>query len=487
MPRRASANQSTQAVWEISMAAPKIKFARTSDKRLVEILMKLYEEYGSGNCQISTQGGISLGAVNLEAPNQALKKLLGFDSHLIDSLSVQIPGLNLTYERGGSGAPETKSSIYDELSVQFREETPRSTEERLDVMHFLDRQFRPFQLGREPGPGLSPEQATMEALHNSMLERLEQLNAELARTTLETHERLEARYSTRVADQDARFGERLSALEGEFSARNEDLSTRSRDFDERVSQFDDRNNTHARREIRDRMLDDVKRRIDAFGVSAATEQKRGPVLVGILSLMFVFLCLISWTGFEIAQISNLQTTHAESLNKLVSLTAGEGLTTAAELDSLNKSVAKEFDASFTLWLWIRFSLLSAGLVASIIYYIRWRNSWAAHHANSEFQLQQFYIDVNRANWIIESCLEWRKETGSIIPTLLVKSITRNLFASSGGEPDQVIHPADQLASALMGSASKLKLRIGDSELDFDKPSKLRRTDVKTSQKPTQTD
>jgi hypothetical protein len=124
------------------------------------------------------------------------------------------------------------------------------------------------------------------------------------------------------------------------------------------------------------------------------------------------------------------------------------------------------------WLWLKVSLLSITLVGTILFYIKWQNKWAEQHSNSEFQLQQFYIDVNRANWVIESCLEWRKETDSTIPTVLLESITRNLFVSGEEDLNNVIHPSDELASALLGSSSKLKMKIGENELEFDKPLKI---------------
>lgn len=108
-----------------------------------------------------------------------------------------------------------------------------------------------------------------------------------------------------------------------------------------------------------------------------------------------------------------------------------------------------------------------------MYYIRWQNRWAEQHASSEFQLQQFHIDVNRANWVIESCLEWRKDTESVIPTVLLESITRNLFDNKTDDIEKAIHPSDELASALLGSASKLKMKIGENELEFDKPGKIK--------------
>ena len=133
----------------------------------------------------------------------------------------------------------------------------------------------------------------------------------------------------------------------------------------------------------------------------------------------------------------------------------------------------EPDQKTLYWCWLRISLYSFGLLGTILYYIKWANKWADYHSTSEFQLQQFYIDINRANWAIESCLEWRKNTDSVIPKQLLESITKNLFTSENSEQEKISHPADELASALLGSSSKLKLNIAGHELEIDKPGKIK--------------
>lgn len=107
----------------------------------------------------------------------------------------------------------------------------------------------------------------------------------------------------------------------------------------------------------------------------------------------------------------------------------------------------------------------------MIYYIRWQNQWAQQFAQTEFALQQFQIDINRANWVVETCLEWRKETQSDIPTMLIESMTKGLFKDKESLAP-VLHPADELASALMGSASKLTLNVGGNTVEIDKPKNI---------------
>ena len=67
------------------------------------------------------------------------------------------------------------------------------------------------------------------------------------------------------------------------------------ELDQRASLLDDRDNTHVRREIRDNMLNDVKSRIENFGVSEATGKKRTPVFIGMVALIATFGLLLGYT------------------------------------------------------------------------------------------------------------------------------------------------------------------------------------------------
>jgi len=123
------------------------------------------------------------------------------------------------------------------------------------------------------------------------------------------------------------------------------------------------------------------------------------------------------------------------------------------------------------WLWIRLSLTALGLVGSILYYIRWQDRWASQHAAAEWQLRQFQLDISRANWVIESGLEWNKATGQVMNEALVERVTHGLFVKEN-EPAQVLHPADELATALLGSASKVNLHTPAGDVEFNKPGKI---------------
>lgn len=444
------------------MSTEKLKIPRATDKALADIFRKFGAKFGIPHGTVVGTTGVQIGQIVLaDTPVDAWKALLMLDSCLIESMYLQLGQLSIVYSRGGSLGPDQKSPIYDELAFNFNDgQAEPSPATRLEIVAFLSEKFKRFELGRISTSDASPEINQVLAIHQSNLERLEKLNEDLIGKSVAFRESVELRFDGKVAQLEAEFAEKQTLVKKVAEDQAAQLQVREDALAKRLAAIDDRNNTHVRREIRDRMLDDVKQRILKFGVSEATERKRRPVAMGMAVLGFSIVSLILWTIFEIGT--------AEA----AALLPGGGFANSPATQAPSSNAAKTFDASTLYWLWGRLAVFSVSLLASIIFYIKWQNRWADQHAASEFQLQQFYIDVNRANWVIESCLEWRKETDSAIPAELLSSITNGLFINPLTEPDRVMHPADELASALMGSASKLNLKVGDSELEFDKPRKI---------------
>jgi hypothetical protein len=117
---------------------------------------------------------------------------------------------------------------------------------------------------------------------------------------------------------------------------------------------------------------------------------------------------------------------------------------------------------------------TSALVLTVFYYIKWQNRWFEQHSQAEFKLKQLELDMERASWLVETSLEWNDVKGSTLPNELMQSLSRNLFSENSDDAEDVIHPADQLASALMGSASLVRLKAGDSEIHID-PKKLKKS------------
>ena len=442
----------------------RIKIPRMPDRAVINCFSKLGKKYNVTTLNISALAFAQIGAVDLsEEPNEEFEELLSHNSTLINTCSINISGLNIGYHRGGNYQPEQQSPIYDEILLNWNQQQGTATnKEKLAIVALINTELKAFEPGRFIDSGLSEEQIQLLSIHEGTLERLEQLNEDLVRKSAEFREQVEKKFETKRTELEDILKEKQDRLEQGYTKKSEILEVKEEVLAKKLEAIDDRDNTHVRREIRDKMLDDVRNRINNFGVSESTENKRRPVLIGILLLMLSSFSLMVFTGYE---INTAEKTYIVSINK----TSGN-----EEISSKSEQIASAIDTEKVkiYWLWARFALFSFALLGTVLYYIKWQNRWAEQHSASEFQLQQFYIDVNRANWVIESCLEWRKVTDSVIPSDLLGSITRNLFTTETKTLDQVTHPADELASALMGSASSLKLNLNGNELEFNKPGKI---------------
>ena len=455
------------------------KIPRISDRVLIAAFRDLSQQYS-----LSETGATVFGEIRLENLPQesgitdSWDLLWELDCALVQSFNGRVDGgLQIIFYRGGRADP--RSSVFDEIGVTYYPQQGTVTEtRRMEVIAWLQNRLRVVEPERGSGV-VSDQDLAQAAIHQATLDRLEQLNETLLRTTAEYRDELDRKYDEKILACEAHFADKQVALEADLVSAKAQLQAKEQDLTERMRKIDDRNNTHVRREIRDKMLSDVKARISQFGVSEATQQKRIPVYRAMLALMAALGLMLVFTGFELWRSYTVLADQAEVMRS-VSLSVPEtARALGIEPTAVGTYLSKLGDSNAHYWLWARLGLVTFGLVCAAIYYIKWQNTWADQHITSEFQLQQFYLDINRASWVVESCLEWRKETESAIPKELLQSISGGLFEGNGDEMAKVLHPADELASALLGTASNLKLKVGNNEINFDKPGAIARKRVRT--------
>jgi hypothetical protein len=443
------------------------KIPKASDKVLLSFCRHLSEIYDPIAVSTQALGGIHLTGLPTADDDRGWSTIIELNSALISNLQISIGGLGVHYYRNTRNPAD--ATIYDEILISYNANAGEVLpDDRLRIIAAVNSKLKAFDPKASLVTSGIAANNYLEALHQSTLNRLEELGEDIVRKGIETYSRLEAEFVERRRSQDEEVQRTKSNLEQQHAVELNRLHVAQEEFERRKSEIDDRDNTHARREIRNSMLNDVKARIENFGVSDLTTAKRRPVAQGLAALALSFAILVIATAAEIFyehRIASLAYSKSETVLH------SENPTRTDAPVAQPKTALTEPDRTSLFYLWVRFSLLSAGMLGILFYYVRWQNRWADQHAASEFQLQQFYIDVNRANWVIESGLEWRKETEAEMPDIVLSSITKNLF-NAAHEVPPVLHPADELASALLGSASKLKLKAGDSELEFDKPAKI---------------
>jgi hypothetical protein len=419
------------------MGQSRFMFPRTADGTLDRVFREVATPESTandGSVDIIGVGSVGCGFKN--APSEPWRRAVEANGYLAQTLSMTVGTLSVTFYRGGIDNP--KSPFLDELMVSWPDQADARPPalERLQIVQTLQRRLTSVDPINFVGIGITPEQNQLAAIHNGILSRLEETATRSMELIDLRRKELDDKYEKKVADLERELADRKKSLDEQAAERQEKLHARERDFEDRLKAIDARDNTVVRREIRDRMLKDVTDRVSHFGVSASTAAKRAPVHWTILALIVISLL------FAVSALVEILGTRAPGLS-----------------DTL------------MYLLYGRLSAGAVGAVAGILYYAKWANSWAQTHAQAEFQLQQFQLDVNRASWVIESCLEWQKEAGSTaIPAELLASMTRNLFQESK-QPDQVLHPADELASAILGSAAHLKLRTDGAEIDINNPGK----------------
>lgn len=457
------------------MADQRIKIPRATDRTIAETFKELAIQYNINNIHVTAFAFSTLGQVNVtEEPSGDWSDLLSHDSCLINTVDLVIGGLRIRYSRGGEVPPPQQSHLFDEIVLYWDNNPIPTVSQKLDIIAKINANLNAFNYDYNIRSIVSEEQTQLLAIHNTTLSRLESLNEDLIRKNSEFRSKLEAQFDDSKRRVEQEYIEKKQQIESEGKIIAAQIAEKERELEARLKIIDDRDNTHVRRAIRDKMLDDVKQRIDNFGVSGATASKRDPVGKGIKLLIGTILILLLWTALEILLLDGKYT--FVDLLRISSIVKSPVINNA--LANSNTNTELTGGNAHIYWLWTRFTIYSLALIGTILYYIRWMNRWAEQHICSEFQLQQFYVDINRANWVIESCLEWRKSTDTEIPTALLDSITRGLFVNNQSEPERVMHPADELASALIGTASKLRLKAGDNEIDFDKPGKIPNKPIK---------
>jgi hypothetical protein len=226
--------------------------------------------------------------------------------------------MTVVYARGGQYSPESKSPIFDEIVLNTNNQAA-DNKDKLDAVALINRQLRPFEPDRVISGSPTAEQTQLLAIHQSTIERLERLNEDLIRQSSEFRQRLESDYDERAKKNDQALEIERGAISEEFKGRAAELDAKTQALEEKLKVIDDRDNTHARREIRDSMLEDVKLRVIQFGVSVATERKRRLVVMGIALLIVGFALLLCWTAFEIASLNSQYYSRLETMRNFSSM------------------------------------------------------------------------------------------------------------------------------------------------------------------------
>mgnify|MGYP000512327541 CR=1 FL=1 len=420
-----------------------ISILRQADRNVVEVFVQVAKANDVDSIKVNAGAAGTFNVSTSEEFSQEVQKLMQADLSVIETASIPIKGFNVTFHRGGRGkqAPD-RSPYYDDVAFQVNEQQCGLTEaQRLDIITLIAGGLEPVDPKRSVGSSVSEEQNQLWAVHNSTLERLEKVNEQLIRDSEEFRRKLESEYQARADALEKKHQERSDQLQEEHDAKERELEKREEELRKKIKEVDDRQNTHVRRELRQNILEEIRARAQDMRLTRSTSRLRWPIHAVCVALMSLLGTGAVYYAIETSQIVGV-----------------EGITMVA----LIALVVKQ-------------AVLSVGFGAISVFYLRWLNSWFFKHAENEFSLRQLQIDVERASWVVETAFEWKDAKGSSIPNELLQPISKGLFSQDNGTQENT-HPADELASALLGTASGVRLKVGDSEINLDgkKLAKMKR-------------
>lgn len=265
--------------------------------------------------------------------------------------------------------------------------------------------------------------------HHQIISRLEQSATDIIQKLIDDRKALDQEYAQKQSLSDELLRRRQAEVEEERNNILREYAERAQALEAQRKEIDDRNNTHVRREISRQFKARLASYNSEFKLTQGTRRLRWPVHSAVaIALIAVVLAIIYFGATAVDPLSGWP--YALSILRTTSLTLA---------------------AAILVW-----------------WYLRWLTAWSNQHAKVELQLRQLELDMDRASWVVETALEWKQQQGSAIPVQLLNSVSRNLFDSADkvdiGQP----HPMDQLASALLGSASRAKLTLAGNELEFER-------------------
>lgn len=402
-----------------------------TDKDLFAVLSNLAIGNGpaKGRFSVGRSTGMQHHVVEIDFASKersgAVQAIESSDSYLVDAATVSLHDRHIgewSLEVSRLGERETG---LDEVRVHTQPHI--SAEQLLEVTGRCRAALRPFERRLELEEVLSPALAEFYNRRDDVLRRLEgavaDLGSRLAERRIEMDRELQVEREKMRSDQQAREAE----AERRLREREIVLVNRENALADLQKEVDDRRATHARRALRKDLLEKLRESSKSFKLSDATARKRLPA-----HLAFGALALFS--------VGSIWTTFANAL---------DGASVAAT---------------------VRFVASAITLVFTAIFYIRWNDAWASRHASEETRLRKMELDVDRASWVVEVLLEWKEEKdGAPLPSELMQSLVEGLFRSSDrSAPDRLRHPAEDLATALISSATKAELSVGGQKLYIDK-------------------
>jgi hypothetical protein len=400
----------------------KYSVVRLNDKGLLEFFRESSKIVGAAKISFQMLGSAKQGSMDLaDRKDQTANFFDQSEDFTIYNIGLSIDNFSLSISRAADKEGEFG---FDQLSVSNNADQNhpqgRLTDEQLQKLNHVISERLLAKVDKIAPIFLNSDTyRTLIRSHQRMTETLQRAATTVGEQIVQTRAKLEDEFESRTSkllrDHEARqrkVAETLAAGERSLKAQQEEIELRRKDLD-------DRSNTFARRDLHKALKDKIAERAGRFQITDETKRNRWPIhLAVIISASAMLALLVSYVG----QLSSLTSTTNTLLTLLLALKP-LGLTVA--------------------------------LLGLMAWYLRWMNRWFERYADTEFQLKQFDLDIDRASWVVEAALEWRLHQDKPMPEHLLEK-----------DESADMHPADYLASAILGRASAVNLKVPGGEISL---------------------
>lgn len=370
--------------------------------------------------------------------------LASSDLFTIYSASVSGHNYSLSFSRS-LGDP--KSPAFDQLRIDLNtNETDRVPQEKTRrISRLISETFfaSPEQSSRL---FLDPRAAeTLIASHQTMLVRLQETAARATESIFVAKTQLDAEFERRAAKLEDEFLRRRELQERELTRERATISELRKLVERREKELDDRDHVHVRRELREKITNDISNRLSRSIVPLRTSA----ISWIVLSLSLAGALFLGWLSF--ASLSDYF--------EIVKL--GASARTAGQMQS-DISAINIANAPSTWVLLARGFLAGLGAIGFLVYSLSWLKNIYQSNVRAHQELERYAIDLNRASWAVETTME-AKAAGGTIPDMLIAGISHNLFGQSVSEKE---NSASEAIASLLRASAGAKIGPNGAELQF---------------------
>ncbi len=246
----------------------------------------------------------------------------------------------------------------------------------------------------------------------------------------EQRQSVEEERKTVKADLDTEAKQREREFQKRMESEEAKLSQRQAVLDEREQELDNRQHMHVRRDLREKIIKEFKRRSDVPVVSKRAITMRWTIF---------FMTFFAGVGL-----------------------AGFGLWTFYLL------VEAKFESA-SYWLLVaRAAILSIGGVGLFLYAIQWLRSIYLDDVRTTRHYDNYRDDIDRASFAIETIMEISSEKeGVTAPEAWIEGVCRNLFRSDVGDKAESSSQTDAFIE-LLRSISSASVGPNGAEVTLDR-------------------